>query len=342
MAGKKVHISADGRARECVAAPGNCKLVHGETAEEAHRNNEKVLQAEAGGNVAAPTRKSSGGQLSRLSPTDQRTVKAHVDRGDDWDEYYTATDEKHFRNKDAPGSKYTDPSLTKVEDVVALAMEQRGGLDGDDRDKLIALGAKPSAFRDGNRYLMVNTPGTLGIKDSRDMKDDDLVEVTRTKPGTPVNLVRKVTQQDTTDYGVVVVTKDFDTGEPRVITTFPGTVTLSPKSPQLEALEGKTITVKQAREILGEDFHANTRVVSQEEVANSAPPAKPHPRYGFDTSRLSAQQSELVARRMDSQLKKIESHYSKRIATAEPDNIRRLKRDMDDAINGVYQQMSKL
>lgn len=330
MAKGKMHISADGKARACDATVQECKLVHGETAEEARNNYEKEMEKKMGSfqRIKKPVTK----RLAPLSPEQEKLVTSHVDRGDGWDEYYTATDKKHFQDRDAPGSKFTDPSLSKVEDVVALTLQQRGSLEGDDRDKLIARGAKPEAFRDGNRYLMVNTPGTLGVQDSRTMRDDDLVEVTRTKPGTPVNLVKKVTEQGTTNYGVVVVTKDFDSGEPRVITTFPGTVTYSPKNHQMEALEGKTITVAQAREILGDDFYANTRVVDEEEMKKTSIPAKPHPTYGFDTSKLTKAQVDRVTERIRKRQADMNRDYTIRLKQATPEERKKIMREFEDAL----------
>ena len=60
-------------------------------------------------------------------------------------EYISSIETKHITGSSA-GSKFTDPSIKNVNDVMSLAQQQRGSLDGDDRDKLIAQGAEPSSF----------------------------------------------------------------------------------------------------------------------------------------------------------------------------------------------------
>ena len=183
-----------------------------------------------------------------------------------WD-YYAATDVKHFGDKNEPGSKFLAGGLRAVEDVVALAVYQRGDLKGDDRDRFIARGADPSAFREGNRYLLVETLGTVGVIHSADLPDATLLSVVRTKPGAPCSLVVSVDEQPVTDYAVIVITEDQQTGEDLVITTFPGIVTQSIDNELIESLEGGALTVASARDILGKDFWANTRVVSRSDDA---------------------------------------------------------------------------
>ena len=176
-----------------------------------------------------------------------------------WD-YYAATDVKHFGDRREPGSKFLAEDLRSVEDVVALAVHQRGDLQGDDRDRFIARGADPSAFREGNRYLLVETLGTVGVIHSADLPDATLLSVVRTKPGAPCSLVAAVDEQPMTCYACIIVSTDRDTGEDLVITTFPGMVTQSIDDELIEALEGGALTVASARDILGTDFWANTRV----------------------------------------------------------------------------------
>jgi hypothetical protein len=52
-------------------------------------------------------------------------------------DYYAANDRNHFGDPTSPGSQFTD--VNDTESLVALAHIQRGHLDGDDRDELIAL-----------------------------------------------------------------------------------------------------------------------------------------------------------------------------------------------------------
>jgi hypothetical protein len=175
--------------------------------------------------------------------------------------YYEATDKKHFGNSNQPGSKFTDSSLTKVEDVIQLAKKQRGSLRGDDRAELIKKGADVKGFLDSKRYLMVSTPGKVGIMSSTDLKDSDELEVVRTKPGVPCSLVRKVNKQPVTDYAVIVLAKNEETGKDLLITTFPGPVTKPLSNIMIDELEGKTITVLDAKKILGtKPFWVNTKI----------------------------------------------------------------------------------
>ena len=177
-----------------------------------------------------------------------------------WD-YYAATDTKHFGDRSEPGSKFLAEELRSIEDVVALAACQRGDLQGDDRELFIARGAHPDAFKDDNRYLFVETPGTVGVINSADLNDSLLLNVVRTKPGAPCSLVAAVEQQPETDYAVIVIVTDQKTGEDLVITTFPGVVTPSIENETIESLEGGAVTVALARYLLGGDFWANTRLV---------------------------------------------------------------------------------
>ena len=177
-----------------------------------------------------------------------------------WD-YYAATDKKHFGDGSEPGSKFLGDDLHTVEDVIELAILQRESLHGDDRDLFIARGSHVDAFQDGNRYLFVKTPGTVGVIHSADLPDATLLSVVRTKPGAPCSLVAAVDEQPMTSYACIIVSTDKDTGEDLVITTFPGIVTQSIDNELIESLEGGALTVASARDIIGTDFWANSRVV---------------------------------------------------------------------------------
>lgn len=176
--------------------------------------------------------------------------------------YYAATDAKHFGDKTEPGSKFISESLRSVEDVVALRMVQTGKdhLKGDDREALIAAGSDPNGFSAGKRYLMVKTAGTVGIRNSNTFKPEDKVQVVRTKPGAPCSIVATVKSQPETDYAVVVVGEHKDTKNDFIITTFPGPVTKPTANATIDNLEGRTMTVADARRLMGEDFWINTRV----------------------------------------------------------------------------------
>lgn len=176
--------------------------------------------------------------------------------------YYAATDQKHFGAKDEPGSKFLDPNLRKVEDVLILHMRQAGtsDLSGDDREELIARGSDPSGFRDSNRYLMVLTEGSVGMQHSEKLNPETKVEVLRTKPGVPCSLVLDVAHQGSTDFAVIVVGKHSMTGKDFVITTFPGPVTKPTSSQILDTYEGQKLTVAEVESLIGKDFWVNTRI----------------------------------------------------------------------------------
>lgn len=88
---------------------------------------------------------------------------------------------KHFTDG-LTGSKFNgakDPLS-----VLKSAVQQRGGLDGDDRAELIAAGADPSSFlppESGVRYLKVAAQGVEYMKDTKDMADTDYLYVREKK-----------------------------------------------------------------------------------------------------------------------------------------------------------------
>jgi hypothetical protein len=175
--------------------------------------------------------------------------------------YYAATDRKHFGDRTEPGSKFLDTRFNRVEHVLQLAMVQRGNMDGDDREALIQRGADRQGFMDGKRYLMVNTPGTVGVMNSADLPDDAVLEVMETKPGAPCSLVYTTDTQPSTDYAVVVLAKDKATENDLLITTFPGPITKPLANPDIDALKGQKLTAGEARSILkGQSFWVNTRL----------------------------------------------------------------------------------
>jgi hypothetical protein len=92
----------------------------------------------------------------------------------------------------------------------------------------------------GKRYLMVETPGVLGIKAGHETADDTLITITRTKPGVPCSMVANVAEKSPVDCGVVIMGEHNVTGAPFVISTFPGQVTRPTSDQRIDALEGQT------------------------------------------------------------------------------------------------------
>lgn len=191
-----------------------------------------------------------------------------IDRSEpEWETYYSGTERKHFSDPEKPGSKFIDPNMRTLNDVVALAYVQRGSLEGDDRGKLLMLGAEPDAFKDDFRYLIVYTQGTLGFVKSSVLSDDTLLRVERTKPGAPCSYVLNVREQPKVNFGVIILSDDTDTGKTRLITAFPGQPTyVSLKDTKTgesftDSLEGQVLTVKEVRELTGRDVSVNTRLI---------------------------------------------------------------------------------
>ena len=193
-------------------------------------------------------------------------VPSHLDQ--QHADYYADTWLKHGSASGGGGklggSTFTDEKLTSVNDVVRLRVSQtrRGiyALVGDEREGLISMGADPDGFGKGKRYLIVDTPGKVGILNSSKMEDTDTVQVVRTKrDAKSCSLVAVVKEQADTDYAVLVMGNHKVTKRPFVITTFPGPVTKPTNNADIDKLEGQTITVAEARKIMGSEFWVNTK-----------------------------------------------------------------------------------
>jgi hypothetical protein len=182
--------------------------------------------------------------------------------------YYAATDVKHFTGgSDVPGSKFTDPKLSRLEDIVGLALLSGKSLHTtDDRKAFIdEHGCSDTDFLDNYRYIRMYTPGTVGAIRSDKLNDDTVLDVVRTKPGASCSLVVGVTEQPVTDVSVVIVTDHAQTGQPMIITAFSGVPTKPVANEQVDALEGTSVTVREVKDILGDDvlFWANTTLINQ-------------------------------------------------------------------------------
>lgn len=194
----------------------------------------------------------------------QEKAASVIPRDGEMAEYYKATDAKHFSDKNAPGSKFTDPDIKNLNDVVALADNQRyDGIQGDDRAKLIAFGANPAAFRDDCRYLVVQTPGKVGSQHISSLPVNDKIEVVRTKPGAPCSLVANVSSQASTNFGVIIMGKSNE-GKDVVFTAHPGMPTRTSGKDEgiFDRFEGRSLSINHIMEIAGtDDVNVNTRLV---------------------------------------------------------------------------------
>lgn len=205
----------------------------------------------------------------------QKAADSLVKRGSRSD-YINSIDKKHFAENGMGGSKFTDTRVKKAEDVVSLALAQRGSLQGDDREKLIASGAAPNAFlppESGVRYLQVKVDGTEATKSTADMPDDKVLTVQAKDPSDPnssLSLVATVKEQPKTQFATVIIGPETDEnkepikGTNTLWTMHPGAPTRGIRSNDLREKGlngGSTITVKELREKFGKDIKANTKVV---------------------------------------------------------------------------------
>lgn len=191
-------------------------------------------------------------------------------------EYVASIESKHITGNGS-GSKFTDQNIKTVDDVLAKTSEQRGNLEGDDRDKLIAHGADPSAFlpsSSGVRYLMVKTSGTVGIKDTATLKDNTVLTVTAKgkNDGKPPSLSfsTDVKEQPQTEYATVILGPRLDDnkepieGTTTLWTMHPGTPTQGIRSDDIRGQgldHGSKLTVKELREKFGKDIKVNTKLI---------------------------------------------------------------------------------
>lgn len=208
----------------------------------------------AGGQFATMTKSEAAGVVLSSGTPDRHAAAASAAILSSTPEeraYYAANDRKHFGDATNPGSQFTEAADTQA--LVALASEQRGDLEGDDRQALIARGGDPAGFMAGKRYLMVQTPGVLGVKAGSEVDDSTPVTITRTKPGVPCSMVASVKEKTPVDYGVVIMGTHNVSGDPFVISTFPGRVTRPTADERVDALEGTTVPAGQLRALLGRD-----------------------------------------------------------------------------------------
>lgn len=214
------------------------------------------------------------------NPSEWRTGQKHANKLTQRNvrpEYIESIDKKHITSKSA-GSKFTDSKIKKAEDVLALALAQRGSLKGDDRNKLIEAGASPEAFlpvESGVRYLQVKTNGTEALKDTATMKDSDVLTIVAKgrNDGKPSSLSfsTEVKEQPTTDYATVIIGPDMDENKKPIPNTevlwtmHPGTPTRGIRSETIRENgldDGDKITVGELRKRFGKDIKVNTKLIS--------------------------------------------------------------------------------
>lgn len=156
-----------------------------------------------------------------------------------YEKYYSGTNKKHFlplaqagdpskRQEflNNPGSQFDPQKVSSIQELADIVQKQRpGGLEGDDRDKLIAEGADPASFKPGFRYLKTPIGGYLGSMTTDGLPDNTPISFHEKIPGS--NIVAVTIDRKTkpkVSEGVLIMAKgDKEKGEnDYIITAHPG------------------------------------------------------------------------------------------------------------------------
>jgi hypothetical protein len=168
--------------------------------------------------------------------------------------YFAGLTRQHF------GASPTASNFTHFatpQDALASCALSRGSLDGDDRDKLISLGADPSAFADPSvcRYLFFPARGHLGIVSMDNLPADATLELVQEKPGTPLSLVLTGTRINGTEFRATRPEVNFATAivgtDDKLWTIHPGLPSPSSNEPSFEDagfIAGQVITIAALRD----------------------------------------------------------------------------------------------
>lgn len=177
--------------------------------------------------------------------------------------YFQSIDKKYFNAETSVGSRFLDAK--NLAELLQFAFEQRGSLDGDDREALVQVGVNPETLMKECRYLKVDTKGEVGIVKVSDLSPDTKVKVIRTKPGTPCSLVAEQENLPRTDFGTVIIGLNEKTNEDdpepstkeMIWTAHPG----APIRPAYEDIwpEGSEITAQEVVNRLGNDVYLNVK-----------------------------------------------------------------------------------
>ena len=224
-----------------------------------------------------PSRRQGMQRQTPIYPIEQ--VMALVDRKGPHAEMYRNLQTQHF-SKNAVGSRFT--KAESPESVLLTAALQRGNLGGDDRHYMQHLNPElpDETFRDDCRYLLVKTPGVLGIRNTETLEDDTIeLNVVYTKTGCPPSIAfppnSEYAQPTEVDTATVIIGPDPENPTQEIVWTMhPGHPTpapepnsereaalfaLIPENPQIG--DCATVTVGWAKENLfdGENFWVQTQ-----------------------------------------------------------------------------------
>jgi hypothetical protein len=101
-----------------------------------------------------------------------------------------------------------DTGAKNVEELLKKACEQRGSLDGDDREFFLAQGADPASMLPSHRYIKVYAEGMLKVKQAGELPLETRIKVMRIKPGEPCSLVMDIESEDDlpeSQFGTIVI-----------------------------------------------------------------------------------------------------------------------------------------
>lgn len=180
--------------------------------------------------------------------------------------YFKDTEAKHFNPETGAGSLFTE--VKTLNDLLKLAIQQRGSLDGDDKEKFAEMGVDPKALMGFCRYLKVDTAGEVGIKAAKDLPLDTKVKVVRMKQGAPCSFIITSDEFAPTDFGTIIIGPNEKAENAKPEDPEPSTKemiwTVHPGLPVRPVTadfwpEGSEITVKDLKEKLGEDIFVNIK-----------------------------------------------------------------------------------
>jgi hypothetical protein len=181
--------------------------------------------------------------------------------------YYQALNTQHFGRK-TYGSRFYENPDTGAADLQSLlrkAYEQRGTLDGDDREWFKSQGVGEEALLPSCRYLKVGVEGKLGIKKAGEFPPGTPVRVVVIKPGEPGSFTVEVESDHDfpeVDYGTIIIgAHSRDAGKPDAPQMLK---TVHPGAPaamfqKTEWTDGTVISIKDLIDRFGPDQHVVLR-----------------------------------------------------------------------------------
>ncbi len=171
---------------------------------------------------------------------------------------YAILNNQHFGKKTYGSRFYENPDsgAKTLEYLLLKAYEQRGTLEGDDRDFFVNEGVNEEALLTSHRYLKVNAEGKLGVRSASSFSPETKVKVVEIKRGEELSLVVEVESDDEfpeVTYGTIIIGPDEDGKPDRIKTVHPG-----PPAPIFTTSmwqKDSVITIQEVIEKLGPNQH---------------------------------------------------------------------------------------